>query len=159
MLKEKIEADFKSAFKEKREAELSTLKMLKSALLYKQKDKQFQESKKGGAASDASLTDDEIIGVVSAEVKKLRDSVVLFEQGGRNDLAGHARLEIETLLRYLPAQMGEDEVKKLVEAAVKESGASGIKETGKVMAVLMPKVKGKADGTLVGRLVKEALNH
>ena len=96
MLKEKIEADFKSAFKEKREAELSTLKMLKSALLYKQKDKQFQESKKGGSASDSVLTDEEIIGVVGAEVKKLRDSIALFTQGGRADLAGHARLEIET---------------------------------------------------------------
>ena len=157
MLKEKIDADFKSAFKEKREAELSTLKMLKSSLLYKQKDKQFQESKKGASATDAVLTDDEIVGVIAGEVKKLRDSIALFTQGGRADLAKLAQGEIETLMRYMPQQFGEAEVKKLVDDAVKESGATCIKDMSKVMAVLMPKVKGKADGTLVSRLVKEAL--
>lgn len=158
MLKEKIDQDFKSAFKEKREAELSTLKMLKSALLYKQKEKQFQDSKKSGEASDAALTDDEIIGVVGAEVKKLRDSIALFEQGGRADLVKKTQSEVETLMRYMPSQMGEAEVKKLVADAIKESGATCIKEMGKVMAVLMPKIKGKADGTLVSRLVKESLS-
>jgi hypothetical protein len=159
MLKEKIETDFKAAFKEKREAELSTLKMLKAAVLYKEKDKQYQDNKKGGDSKPAVLTDDEIIGVVGAEIKKLRDSIVLFEKGGRNDLAKPAAQEIETLMRYMPAQMGEAQVRQLVEEAVKESGATCAKEMGKVMAVLMPKVKGRADGTLVSRLVKEALDH
>jgi len=158
MLKEKIETDFKSAFKEKRQSELSTLKMLKAAVLYKEKDKQYQECKKGGDSKPVALTDDEIIGVVGAEVKKLRDSIALFEQGGRADLAKLAQGEIETLMRYMPAQMNEAEVKELVALAVKESGAACIKDMSKVMAALMPKVKGKADGTLVSRLVKEALS-
>lgn len=157
MLKEKIEQDFKAAFKEKRGAELSTLKMLKAALLNKEKDKQFQESKKGGDSKPATLTDDEILGVVSAEVKKLRDSIVLFKQGNRNDLADAARQEIETLLRYLPVQMADDEIKKLVALAVTQTGAASVKDMGKVMAALMPQIKGRADGTLVSRLVKEAL--
>jgi uncharacterized protein YqeY len=158
VLKEKIEQDFKSAFKEKREAELSTLKMLKAALLNKEKEKQYQESKAGGKSSPAVLTDDEIIGVVGADIKKLRDAITLFEQGGRVDLVKQNQAEIETLMRYMPAQMGEAEVKKLVQDAIKESGATCVKEMGKVMAVLMPKVKGKADSTLVSRLVKEALS-
>lgn len=158
MLKEKIEQDFKSAFKERRESELSTLKMLKAALLNKQKEKQYQENKKGGGAEPAVLSDDEIIAVVGVEVKKLRDSIALFERGGRADLAKQAQGEIETLIRYLPAQMGEAQVKELVVSAVKESGATCAKDIGKVMAVLLPKIKGRADGALVSRLVKEALS-
>lgn len=157
MLKEKINEDFKAAFKGKQEAELSVLKNLKAALLNKEKEKQFQASKAGTDAAQAALTDDDIIAAVSAEVKKLRDAIILFEQGGRSDLAAQNKGEIEILMRYLPAQMGEDEIKKIVAEAVAAVGAAGVKDMGKVMGVLMPKVKGKADSSLVSKLVKEAL--
>ena len=157
MLKEKIEQDFKVAFKEKRVAELSTLKMLKAALQNKEKEKQYQEGKKGGDPKIAVLGDDEIINVVGAEIKKLRDSIALFEKGSRSDLAGKAQQEISVLLRYLPEQMDEVEVKKLVEDAIKESGAASVKDMSKAMAILMPKIKGKADAGLASQLVKEAL--
>jgi len=157
MIKEKINEDFKSAYKEKKEAELSVLKTLKAALFNKEKDKQYQASKAGKDAAQALLTDEDVIDVVSAEIKKLRDAVALFEQGGRADLAEQNKGEINILMKYLPEQLGEDDIKKLVADAVAASGATGVKEMGKVMAVLMPKVKGKADSGLVSKLVKEAL--
>lgn len=158
MLKEKINEDFKAAFKEKREGELSVLKMVKAAILNKEKDKEYQINKLGKDNALAAITDDEIIDVISSEVKKMRDSLALFTQGGRNDLVESAKKEIEILMRYLPAQLGEDEVGKLVADAIAQTGAAGIKDMGKVMAKLMPQVKGKADAGLVGKLVKEALS-
>lgn len=158
MLKDKINDDFKAAFKERRDAEVSVLKMLKAALLNKQKDKEYQTNRAGKDIALAALTDEDAIEVVVAEVKKMRDSLALFIQGGRQDLVGQAKGEIEILLRYLPAQLGEDEIKKLVAEAVAQTGAANIKDMGKVMAQLMPKVKGKSDSALVSRLVKEALS-
>ncbi len=159
MLKEKINEDFKTVFKERKETEISVLKMLKAALLIKEKDKQYQFSKAGKDVTMAVLADEEVIDIVVAEVKKLRDSLALFEQGGRADLVAQAKLEIGILSRYLPEQLSEDEVKKLVAEAVAQSGAQSIKDMGKAMAQLMPKVKGKAESGMVSRLVKEALGH
>lgn len=158
MLKEKINEDFKAAFKEKKETQLSVLKMLKAAILNKEKDKEYQINKLGKDSALASLTEDEIIDVISSEIKKMRDSLALFTQGGRDDLAESAKAEIEILLRYLPEQMSEDEIRKLVAQAIGETAAASIKDMGKVMGKLMPQVKGKADSGLVGKLVKEALS-
>ena len=157
MLKDKINEDFKAAFKEKKEGEVSVLKMLKAAVLNKEKEKQFQLGKAGEDAAQAALTDDDVIAVVSAEVKKLRDAIALFEQGGRADLAAQNKKEIEVLMRYLPAQLGEDEIKKIVADAIAQAGATTVKDMGKVMGILMPKIKGRADSGLVGKLVKEVL--
>lgn len=157
MLKDKINEDFKAAFKEKRGGELSVLKNLKAALLNKEKEKQFQASKAGEDIAQAVLADDDIIVVISAEVKKLRDAIALFEQGGRADLVAQNKGEIEVLLRYLPEQLGEDEIKKLAAGAIAQAGAATVKDMGKVMAILMPKIKGRADSGMVGKLVKEAL--
>jgi hypothetical protein len=157
MLKDKINEDFKTAFKGKLDAEVSVFKMLKAAILIKEKDKQYQFSKAGKDIALAVLSDEEIIDVVIAETKKLRDSLILFEQGGRADLADKAKMEIGVLSRYLPAQLSEDEVKKLVAEAVAQSGAQSVKDMGKVMAQLMPKVKGKTDSGMASKLVKEAL--
>lgn len=158
MLKDKINEDFKAAFKEKRKSELAVLKNLKAALLNKEKEKQFQAGKAGEDIAQAALADDDIIAVISTEVKKLRDAIALFEQGGRADLVAQNKGEIEVLMRYLPAQLGEDEIKKLVADAVAQAGAATIKDMGKVMGILMPEIKGKADSGLVGKLVKEALS-
>lgn len=157
MLKEKINEDFKTAFKEKKESEISTLKMLKAALSSKEKDKEYQTKKTGGQTI-IELTDEDIVGVVCAETKKLRDSLALFEKGGRADLADNAKKEIEILSRYLPEQLNEEEIKKLVDEAIAVTGAQTIKDMGKVMGILMSKVKGRADSGLVGKLVKEHLS-
>ncbi|UMX47704.1 MAG: GatB/YqeY domain-containing protein [Candidatus Nealsonbacteria bacterium DGGOD1a] len=158
MLKNKIDDDFKAAFKAKDEAVVSVLKMLKAAILNKTKDKEFLFNKQGKDIAQATLGDEEIVDVVSAEIKKLRDSLALFDRGGRVDLAEGAKAEIAILMRYLPEQLSEDEIKKLVSEAVAQSGAAAVKDMGKVMGILMPKMKGKADTGLVSKLVKEALS-
>ena len=158
MLKDKINEDFKAAFKEKKEGELSVLKNLKAALLNKEKEKQFQASKAGEDIAQAVLADDDIIAVISAEVKKLRDAIALFEQGGRADLVAQNKGEIEVLLRYLPEQLGEDEIKKLVAGAIAQAGATTVKDMGKVMGALKTRLAGKADMGEVNKAVKAALS-
>jgi len=157
MLKDKINEDFKTAFKSKLEADVSVLKMLKAAIMTKEKEKIYQFSKGGKDVALAVLSDEEIIDVIVAEIKKLRDSLALFEQGGRADLAEQAKMEMGILSRYLPEQLSDEVVKTLVAEAVAQTGAASIKDMGRVMAQLMPKVKGKADSGLVSKLVREAL--
>jgi len=157
MLKDKINEDFKAAFKAKNDAVVSVLKMLKASLLNKEKEKEYQANKQGKDAALAGLTEEDVIDAVASEIKKMRDSLALFIQGGRNDLAEKAKQEIDILLRYLPEQLDEIQIKKMVDEAKAAAGASTVKDMGKVMGLLMPKVKGKADSGLVSRLVKEAL--
>ncbi len=148
MLKDKIQEDMKAAMIAKDEEKLSTIRMLKSAL-------QYYEINKGGA--DYSATDEDVLDVVGKEIKKRRESIDLYEKGGRPELAEKEKRELEVLQGYLPEQMSEEEVSKLVEEAVSSTGASGMQDMGKVMGVLMPKVKGKADAGLVSNLVKAKL--
>lgn len=156
MLKDKINEDYKLTFKEGRESEVSVLKMIKAALLNKEKEKVYQANKQGGGVS-AGLSDDETMAEVMAEVKKTRDSMALFEKGGRADLAQKADAEIKILSRYLPEQLGEGEIKEMIAAAIAQTGAKEIKDVGKLMATLMPRVKGRADSSLVGKLARNML--
>lgn len=133
----------------KDELRLSTIRLLKSAI-------QYHEIQKGGAGYGA--TDEDVIEVIGREIKKRNEAIELYKQGGRNELAEKEQKELEILKSYLPEQMSEDEVRKLVEEAISSIGASGIQDMGKVMGALMPKVKGKADGTLVSNIVREALS-
>jgi uncharacterized protein len=148
MLKDKIQDDLKQAMIARDEAKLSTIRMLKSAI-------QYFEIQKGGAGYEA--TDEDIIEVLSREIKKRKEAIELYRQGGRLDSAQKEEEELQQLQAYLPEQMSEDEVKALVKEAVEQTGASTIQDMGKVMGALMPKVKGKADGTLISNLVREAL--
>lgn len=149
MLKQQIINDLKSAMLAKDENKLSVIRMLKSAI-------QYFEINKGGAGYEA--TDEDIIEVVGKEVKKRKESIELYERGGRQELADKEQAEIIILQSYLPEQLSEDEVRKLVDEAVSQSGATSIQEMGKVMGVLMPKIKGKADSTFVSTLVREKLS-
>lgn len=149
MLKQKIQDDLKDAMMAKDEAKLSAIRMLKSAL-------QYYEIQKGGAGYEA--TDEDVIDVIGKEIKKRKESIELYEKGNRQELADKEKAEVEVLQNYLPEQMSEDEVKLLVEEAVKQTGASSMQDMGKVMGVLMPKVKGKADTTLVSNLVRQKLS-
>jgi uncharacterized protein YqeY len=101
--------------------------------------------------------DEEVHAFIQKAVKQRRDSIASFESGGRADLAAVEVAQIKVLEKFLPAQMGEDEITKLVEEAIKSTGAAGGKDMGKVMGWLMPKVKGKADGGLVNKVVKSKL--
>lgn len=160
-LKEKIIGDFKEAFKARTEARLSVLKMLLAEIKNAEIAKRTRLVKKANGSimeeECCELNDEEVLEVIFREIKKRRDSVEMYEKGGRSDLAEKEKKEIEILSAYLPEQMSEDKVRQLAERAVKESGATSQKEMAKVMAILMPQIKGKAEGALVSRIMKELL--
>lgn len=163
MLKEKIQEDLKLALREKREIELSALRMLISAINNKEIEKRTKiwkekpELRPQELKKESILTDDEILEVVSSEIKKRKEAILEFEKGKREDLVKKEKAEMEILQKYLPEQLSEDEIKKLVKEVIEKTGAKEIKDIGKVMAELMPKIKGKAEGGLVSKIVKELL--
>lgn len=140
----------------KDELRLSTIRMLKSAIQYHEIAKSLPAGRQGGAGYEA--TDEDIIEVIGREVKKRNEAIELYKKGGREELAQKEGEELEILKTYLPEQMSEGEVRKLVEEAIARTGASGMQDMGKVMGTLMPKVKGKADAALVSNLVRESLS-
>jgi len=146
-LKDQIPEDLKNALRNKNTLELSVLRMLQSAL----KNKEIDNKKE-------TLSDEDVIGVVGAEIKKRRDAVKEFEKVNRADAADQEKAEIEILMKYMPQQMNEDEIRAVVTSAIEETNAESMKDIGNVMKVLMPKVKGKADGSVVNKIVREMLD-
>ena len=146
-LREKVSADLKNALREKRTLDLSVLRMLQSAIRNKEIDKRGKEE----------LTDAEVIEVIGSEIKKRREAVSEYTKANRQDLADKERAEIDVLMQYMPKQMTEDEVRDEVKKAITETEAKSTKDLGKVMKVLMPRMKGKAEGGLVNKVVKEEL--
>ncbi len=136
----------KAAMKGKDKESLQVIRMLKASL----------QNEKINLGRD--LTDEEELAIISREMKQRRDSLAEFEKVGRDDLAEKTKSEIAIVERYLPAQLTEDEIFQIVSQAIEQTGASSPKEFGKVMGVVMPKVKGKADGNQVNAIVKELLN-
>ncbi len=163
MLKEKIQEEIRNAMRGGDELITSTLRMLIAGITSKEKEKRFKASKQKpdlneeGLVKESQLTDEEIISVISSEIKKRKDAVVLYEKGNRQELADKEKKEIEVLQKYLPEQFSEEKIKKLVQAAIEKVGAKEIKDMGKVMAELMSKVRGKADNSLVSEIVKDLL--
>ena len=147
-LKEKLTADMKEAMKAREEGRqrLGVIRMVRGAIRQQEIDGQKE------------LDDDAVLAVISKEVKQRRDSIEEFKKGGREDLVAQNEAEIAILMAYLPQQMAEDEIRKLVQDSITATGASSLKEMGKVMKELMPKVKGRADGKLVNQIVRELLN-
>jgi uncharacterized protein YqeY len=111
----------------------------------------------GRIAARHELSDEESIQVLQREAKQRRDSIEEFEKGGREDLAEKERGELEIIEGYLPAQMGEDELREIVRATVEEVGAAGPGDLGKVMGPLMGKLAGRADGKVANQIVRELL--
>lgn len=148
MQKQQLKDQLKESMLAKDELRTQVLRFVLSGITY-------YEINKGGAGYEA--TEEDVMAVITKEVKQRHDSIEQFEKAGRADLADKEKAELAILETYLPEQMPEEEVRKFVEEAVKTTGASTPQDMGKVMASLMPKVKGKADGGLVSRLVKEAL--
>ena len=147
-LKEQLTEDMKTAMKAKAEGKqrLSVIRMVRSALRQVEID------------GKKELDDNGVIDIISKEVKMRKDSIEEFKKGDREDLVAQVEAEIVVLMSYLPVQLSEDEIRSLVKEAVAASGASSQKEMGKVMGLLMPKVKGRADGKLVNTIVREMLN-
>ena len=146
-LKEKLQADLTDAIRSRNEVVSGTVRMLLAAIT--------NEEVAGKAAK--VLTDAEIITVLSREAKKRREAFEAYTQAKRDDLASKEKAEAAVIANYLPEQLSEDEIKKLIQAAINETGASGSAGMGLVMKVLQPKIAGKADGGVVSGLVKAAL--
>jgi len=144
-LKEKIESDFLEAVKAKDQIMVSVLRLLKSAI----KNEEIKQIKK--------LDNRETEKVIRREVKQRNDSIVEYEKGGREDLASKEKSEIDILKEYLPEAMPEEEVKKIIEGVAAKMGEIGPDDFGKVMGVAMKEIAGRADGDIVGNIVKELL--
>lgn len=158
-LKEKIKEDTKKAMIGKDVLKVSVLRMVAAAVSNKEKDKRGKLAKETmeDLETKSLLTDEEILEVLVSEAKKRGDSIEQYEKGGRQDLVDQEKKELEILRTYLPEQMSEEEIRKIVKEKIAETGVNGPKEMGKLMAALMPLVKGKADGKLVSKIVQEEL--
>ncbi|HXS15152.1 MAG TPA: GatB/YqeY domain-containing protein [Candidatus Saccharimonadales bacterium] len=148
MLKQQLKDQLKESMMAKDSLRTSVIRFILSGITY-------YEINKGGAGYEA--TEEDVMTVINKEVKQRKDSIEQYENAGRQDLADKEKAELSVLETYIPEQMGEEEVRALVHTAVEETGAANPSDIGKVMGALMPKVKGKADGSLVSRLVREAL--
>ncbi|MBI4217370.1 MAG: GatB/YqeY domain-containing protein [Parcubacteria group bacterium] len=146
-----LEEGLKQALKNKEELTATTLRMLLSALHNAAKDKKYRTGEEG-------LSPEEIESIVASEAKKRRESIEAFLKGGRQDLVAKEKAELDILLPFLPPQLLEEDVEKLVREAIASTGATTQKDLGKVMGALAPKVKGRADGSLVSQKVKSLLS-
>lgn len=144
-LSDKIKEDLKNAQLERNEIKVSTLRLLLSALTYARVD--------GGS----ELDDEGILFVIQKEAKKRRESIESFRSGRREELAQKEETELKILEEYLPAQMSDEELTKIVEDTIKELGATSMQDMGKVIGAVMGKVKGLADGGRVSGIVKTKL--
>jgi uncharacterized protein YqeY len=144
-LKEKITEDMKNAMRAKEAARLATIRLLTSAIKQKEVDERIE------------VNDEQVLGIIEKMIKQRKDSITQFEAGGRQDLADIEKSELAILSTYMPAPLSEAEVQAEVQAAVAASGAAGPQDMGKVMAILKPKLAGRADMTAVSAIVKAAL--
>lgn len=145
-IRETLQDDWKNAIKSKDRFRANVISMAKSAILLLEKS----------GATD--IDDEKVIEVIAKEVKQRRDSLVEFEKGNRQDLVEQTKAEIEILLHYLPQQLTEEEIRRIVMESAEKLGASSMKDMGKLMADVRPQISGRADGKLVSQIVKEYLN-
>ncbi len=148
-LKQRITDDIKAALLGGDRFVGETLKNLKAAIL----NEEVAQNKRDEGLDDATIEQ-----IIAREVKKRTDSVKMYEQGGRADLAETEQNEINVIKAYLPEQLGEGEIKTIVDAAIQQLGANGMSDMGKVIGVVKSKVGNTADGATVAKLVKEALS-
>jgi len=141
-LSDRLADDMKQAMKDKNKLRLSVIRMVRSAIKYREIE------------IGSPLGDEEVLAVVQKELKQRRDSLQAFESAGRTDLIGDVQAEIEVLSAYLPEQLSESELQALIASIISEVGASQKSDVGKVMGKLMPQIRGKADGKLAQQLVQ-----
>lgn len=148
-LKDRLRTDLTAAMKARDEVRSSTLRMLLTSIT----------NAEVAGKQQVELTDEDIVGVLSTEAKKRREAATAFEDAGRTEMAAKERAELEVLTDYLPAQLSEAEVAEIVTRAVEQTGAAGegMRAMGKVMGVVQPQVKGKADGSAVAAEVRRQL--
>lgn len=144
-LKEQLAQDLKSSMKNKETIRKNTVQMIRTAILQIEKDKKV------------TLEDEDILDVIAKQLKQRRDVLPEYEKSGREDLISQLKEEMDVLMGYLPKQLTDEELRPIVEAAVKETGASSMRDMGKVMAAVMPQIKGRADGKAVNAIVKDLI--
>ena len=154
MLKERINEDIKNALKTGNAIRRLVLSLLQSAI----KNKELQKRVKSG--KEEVLNDEEVTDVIVSEAKKRKESIESYEKGGREELAQKERGELTILMEYMPKQMSEDEIRQVVKQTIKEMAlpAGALAKAGQVLGALMPKLKGRADGKTVSKIVKEELS-
>lgn len=145
-LKESLLADWKKSMKARDRFTANVLSDVRAAIL------NFEKSGQGEADDQTAME------IIAKEVKMRRDSIVEFKKGNREDLIKKAEDEIEILFQYLPKQLTEEEILRIVSSVADEIGANSMKDMGKLMSAVIPQVKGKADGKLVNEIVREVLN-
>ncbi|GHH97047.1 GatB/YqeY domain-containing protein [Neobacillus kokaensis] len=146
-LLERLNNDMKQAMKSKEKDKLSVIRMVKASMQ--------NEAIKLGVKE---LSDDQELTVLTRELKQRKDSLHEFDKAGREDLVEKLRTEISIVEVYMPKQLSEEEVSEIVKQTILEAGAKSKADMGKVMAAIMPKVKGKADGSLVNKFVQQHLS-
>ena len=149
-LHEKINVDLKEALRASRSFEVGVFRFLLSSLHNK-------EIEKKGKGLEPLLSDEDTIEVLSREAKKRKEAIEAYTKGGREDLADKETAELEIIRRYLPREMGIEEIKKIVEAVIGRTGAEGAKDFGRVMGEAMKELKGRADASAVSELIKQKL--
>ena len=162
-LKDKIQQDLNVIIREKKEVEVLVLRQLSAAFLNKEKEKRFKTSKEKQDISQADLekesqlADEEVLAVVVVEAKKRKEAMIEYEKGDRKDLSEKEKKELEILQKYLPEQLSEEELKKILKEAIDKVGAKEMRDMGRVMAEATPKIQGRADGSQISKTVKELL--
>ena len=145
-LKKLLMDDMKTAMREKDRLRKSTITLLRSDIKRYEVDKRKE------------ITEDGIIDLISKQIKQKKSAILDFKRGGREDLVQEAEAEIEVLMKYLPAQLTEDELKEIISNAISELKAESMKDMGKVMGLVKPIIKGKADGKMASDIVKALLS-
>lgn len=148
MLIDQVKLDLKQATFDKDEVKLLTLRMLLSEAKYAQ-----IATRKEGEFSD-NISDDQLLSVIQKEVKKRKEAITSFRQGQREDLAQKEAAELQVLEKYRPTQMPQEELVKIIDDAIQQTGATNIQDMGKVMSAVMSQVGARADGSRVSSLVK-----
>ena len=143
--KQRINEDVKAAMRSKDKDRLGVLRLITAAFKQKEVDERIE------------LDDAMVLAIMHKMAKQIRDSIQQFEQAGRDDLVEKEKFELEIIQEYLPAQLTEDEIKQLITESITESGAKSVKDMGKVMGILKPRLQGRADMGQVSGLVKQQL--
>lgn len=144
-LKEQLAADLKDAMKNKDTIRKNVVQLVRSGVLQIEKDKKI------------TLDDEGVLDVIAKQLKQRRDSLPDYEKSGREDLIAELKTEMDILMGYLPKQLTREELEEIVKAAVAETGASTVKDMGKIMSAVMPKTKGRADGKVINEIARALL--
>ena len=145
-IKDKLKDDLKAAMLEKDTVRKNVVQLIKAGVLQVEKDKKI------------TLDDEGVLDVIAKQLKQRRDSLPDYEKSGRDDLIAQLKREMELLMEYLPQQLTHDELVEIVKDAIAQTGASEIKDMGKIMAAVMPKTKSTADGKEINAIARELLS-